>query len=217
MVLVKPADVSDAKRRLAEILKRRGTATVAELATDLAVTPAAVRQHLADLESHGLVRSERGNGHGPGRPPGLWELTPLASSFFPDRHADLTVELIGAMRRALGDEGLQRVIDRRSEEQVRSYRAGMGAGAASVDDRVEALARRRTAEGYMAEARADDDGTWLLVENHCPVCEAATACTGLCRAELEVFQRVLGDDVSIERERHLLAGDQRCTYRIRRR
>ena len=65
----------------------------------------------------------------------------------------------------------------------------------------------------MAEVRVDGRDV-VLVEHHCPVCEAATACTGLCRAELELFRDVLGSDVSVTREQHLLSGDERCAYRI---
>ena len=54
----------------------------------------------------------------------------------------------------------------------------------------------------------------LLVEHHCPIAEAARACTGLCQSELELFQRVLGDDVVVERTQHLMAGDMRCAYRV---
>jgi predicted ArsR family transcriptional regulator len=32
---------------------------------------------------------------------------------------------------------------------------------------------------------------------------------------LELFRSVLGDDVSVEREEHLLSGGARCTYRLR--
>jgi len=71
-------------------------------------------------------------------------------------------------------------------------------------------------DAYMAEARKSDDGGYLLVENHCPVCSAAAACTGLCRAELEVFQQVLGEDVTVERSDHILAGARRCAYRVTR-
>jgi predicted ArsR family transcriptional regulator len=82
--------------------------------------------------------------------------------------------------------------------------------------RVAALARQRTVEGYMAEARVDGDAV-LLIEHHCPVCLAAAACTGLCRGELELFRGVLGADVDVERTQHLIAGDPRCVYRIRER
>jgi predicted ArsR family transcriptional regulator len=72
----------------------------------------------------------------------------------------------------------------------------------------------REAEGYMAEAQAAEDGSVLLVENHCPICAAARACQNFCRSELDVFRRVLGPDVQVERVEHQLAGARRCAYRI---
>jgi predicted ArsR family transcriptional regulator len=54
----------------------------------------------------------------------------------------------------------------------------------------------------------------LLVENHCPICAAARACQNFCRSELDVFRRVLGPDVQVERVEHQLAGARRCAYRI---
>jgi predicted ArsR family transcriptional regulator len=66
----------------------------------------------------------------------------------------------------------------------------------------------------MAEVVPQKDGDFLLVENHCPICVAATACLGLCGAELEVFQKVLGRDVAIERTEHIVSGARRCAYRI---
>ena len=81
--------------------------------------------------------------------------------------------------------------------------------------RLEALANIRTGEGYMAEVVEDSDGSLLLIENHCPICDAARVCTGLCAGELEVFQTVLGSRVQIERGEHILEGSRRCTYRIR--
>jgi predicted ArsR family transcriptional regulator len=79
--------------------------------------------------------------------------------------------------------------------------------------RVRALGERRTAEGYLAEVISDADDL-LLIEHHCPICSAATACQGLCRSELEVFQAALGPSVTVTREQHVLSGDARCTYRI---
>jgi len=54
----------------------------------------------------------------------------------------------------------------------------------------------------------------LLVERHCPISAAAQTCAGLCGGELDLFRRVLGDDVRVERTQHLLAGDACCAYRI---
>ena len=66
----------------------------------------------------------------------------------------------------------------------------------------------------MARVERDEDGTLLLVENHCPICEAAATCQGLCAAELEVFQNVLGTSVRVERVEHIQQGARRCAYRI---
>lgn len=207
--------VTQAKQRLLERIKRAGSATTAELASVQGLTEVAVRQHLRALETNGLVEQKTLSASGRGRPAMHWSLTPLASSLFPDRHAELAVGLIRALGSAVGEEGLQRVIDERAREQVRAYRRSIPSSPASLQVRVQALADRRTAEGYMAEVIAEGDDAYLLTEHHCPICDAATTCMGLCTAELDVFRRALGSDVHVERVKHLLSGDSCCTYRIR--
>jgi len=64
----------------------------------------------------------------------------------------------------------------------------------------------------MADHWQEADGSFMLVENHCPICAAATVCAGFCRSELETFRAVLGAD--IERSEHILAGARRCAYHI---
>ncbi len=71
----------------------------------------------------------------------------------------------------------------------------------------------RTEEGYMAEVKRDQ-GAFLFIENHCPICAAATACQGFCSTELDLFRAVLGEGVSIERVTHIVSGDRRCAYRV---
>ena len=201
------------KRRIVERLKR-ADAKVADLARALDMTEAGVRQHLDALEQHGLVVSRPGTAEGRGRPPTVWALTDLAQDLFPDRHDDLTVELISAVRSALGDRGLQRVIDARADGQRAVYNDAVPKRGA-LRARAEALARVRTEEGYVAEVVDDPDGRGvLLVEHHCPICTAATSCPGLCGSELELFREVLGPKVTVERTQHIIAGDRRCTYRI---
>lgn len=206
--------LSEAKRRLVELLKRTGPGTAGELAGKLGLTDVAVRQHLQALEANGLVTQEKQPPRGRGRPSVRWSLTSLADDLFPDRHADLTVGLIAAAREAFGADGLKRLIEVRSREQTAAYSRAVPGAKAPLAKRVRALAKQRTAEGYMAEAVAEDDGSLLLIEHHCPICEAARSCTGLCSAELEVFREVLGDGVSVERVEHLLAGGDRCAYRV---
>ena len=206
--------LTGAKRRVLERLKRTGRATAGDLARSLGLTAVAIRQHLLALERGRLVTSSTPAPAGRGRPSIVWSLTPLANEVFPDRHSDLTVDLISAARAAFGEEGLERIVAQRARQQTRAYRDRL-ARAPALKDKVKALAAQRTAEGYMAEMRRDPDGGYLLVEHHCPICEAATSCTGLCSAELEVFQKSLGRGVRVERSEHLLSDGDRCVYRIR--
>lgn len=208
---------TDAQRRIVELLKRRGPATAAELASALGMTDVAIRQHLQPLEAAGLALSQKQAIQGRGRPSMRWELTDLAMQLFPDRHGELTVGLIEAMSRAFGEAGLERIIQSRANEQVQGYRSLVPSAKSSLKSRVEALARQRTAEGYLAEVVVERPGCYLLIEHHCPICEAAKCCLRLCGAELEVFQKTLGPNVKVERTAHLLSGDRRCAYRIQKR
>lgn len=208
-------ELSDAKRRIIDQLKRVEGATAPQLAESFGLTDTAVRQHLEALEAAGLVARTTTAPTGRGRPPVTWRLTALAGELFPDRHADLTVELVEAVRTSLGDEALERVLAARAAHQVDAYRRLFGAGAA-VPVRVRRLATQRSAEGYLAEVLADGEDL-VLVEHHCPIAEAAHACVDLCAKELETFRAALGDDVEVDRTQHLVSGDTRCAYRIRRR
>jgi predicted ArsR family transcriptional regulator len=193
------------------LLKTRGPQTTADLGAALKITGEAARQQLVKLVADGLVATTS-RPRGVGRPAQVWRLTDKGHARFPDTHAELTVHLLGAIRSELGEAALDRLIAARAAESLAAYAAALE-GAASLGERVARLAEARTREGYMAECQREGDG-FLLVENHCPICAAATACQGFCRAECNVFQQALGKDVSVERTEHIVGGDRRCAYRV---
>lgn len=203
------------RRSIIDLLKQHGPQSAQSLADWLGVSAMAVRQHLYRLEQERLVTYAE-EPRPLGRPAKLWRLTDAADEFFPDGHAELAVALIATLTKSFGSDGLETLIRERAREQLADYRKRVPRRA-SLRKRLEALAGIRTREGYMAEVLADEDGSLLLVENHCPICSAATACTGLCSAELATFQGVLGPDVSVERTEHAVAGDRRCVYRVKER
>jgi predicted ArsR family transcriptional regulator len=209
-----PALEPRTRRSLLERLKQDGPQDAGALAGELGVSAMAVRQHLYALEKEGLVGFEE-QARPVGRPAKLWRLTPQADRFFPDGHADLTLSLLAAMREAFGDAGLEKLLTVRTAEQIAAYRRRVDRGG-PLKARLQALARVRSEEGYMAAVETvEEGGGFLFVENHCPVCAAARTCQGLCASELEVFRQVLGPDVSVERGDHILAGARRCAYRVR--
>jgi predicted ArsR family transcriptional regulator len=83
----------------------------------------------------------------------------------------------------------------------------------SLESKLQTLVTLREQEGYMAELEKDEHG-FILIENHCPICKAATRCPSLCQSELNVFQSLLGSETKIERDEHIISGQRRCVYRI---
>lgn len=199
-------------------LKREGPVSADDLAEKLGVTPMAVRQHLAALEADGLAAPApapaEARAKTRGRPLTRWRASEAADAHFPDSHSLLAADLIGQMKKAFGEAGLDRLLALRTGDQERAYRAETDR-AKTLKGKLEALTRIREREGYMPEFRRDpESGGFLFVENHCPICSAAKLCQGLCREELALFHRVLGAGTRIERVSHILAGAGRCAYRI---
>jgi predicted ArsR family transcriptional regulator len=201
------------RRALLDLLKLEGPRDSGALARRLGVSAMAVRQHLYELQERLLVTFEA-EPRPMGRPAKLWRLTPEADRFFPNGHADLTRGLLAAAGRAFGPGGLERIVDARVREQISEYRRHVDPRA-PLRGRLAALARLRTAEGYLAQVLPQRDGSFLLVENHCPISAAAAQCRQLCSGELQVFEAVLGRRVSVERTEHILGGARRCAYRVR--
>ncbi|ELM3719952.1 transcriptional regulator [Aeromonas hydrophila] len=193
------------------LLKSHGPQSAAELGEQLQMTSMGARQHLMTLEADGWV-SFNDEARGRGRPVRLWHLTEQAWQRFPDSHSELTLQLIDNIQQLFGEVGMERLIAQREQQQLARYQAELTQPA--LADRLAALTAQRTREGYMADFRQEEDGSWLLWESHCPICAAARACRGFCRSELEMFRRLLAP-AGVEREQYLLEGDHRCLYRIR--
>jgi predicted ArsR family transcriptional regulator len=206
-----PSREGKTRRAIVKLLKAEGALDSTRLARRLRLTPMAVRQHLYALQREKLVTADE-RPVPRGRPAKHWRLTREADRLFPDAYAELSVALIGAMGEAFGPSGMQKVLESRHAAQRREYSARIPASA-PLADKLRALARQRTKEGYMAEVKREGDG-FLFIENHCPICAAASVCQGFCTTELDLFRAVLGPGVAVERSEHILAGDRRCVYRV---
>ena len=99
-----------------------------------------------------------------GRPAVLWSLSGLAQEVFPDRHADLTLDLLESVREAFGEKGLEQLVATRAKRQAEAYRGLLPDGQAPLKKRLEALANQRSAEGYMAEVRRESRGSFLAMK-----------------------------------------------------
>ncbi|TNE79942.1 MAG: transcriptional regulator [Bacteroidetes bacterium] len=194
------------------ILKMQGSVTLAGLAGELGISKEGARLHLLKLMEKEWVQTES-KSEGVGRPVAYFTLTEKGLANFPDTHAQVTVELLQSVKKLLGDNALDLLISDR-ENQVYARYAKEMSKAKTIEARLTKLSEIRSQEGYMAEWKKEDEA-YFLIENHCPICAAATECQGFCRSELKNFKQLIGDLYEVERVQHIVAGGQRCVYRIR--
>ncbi|WP_319531549.1 metalloregulator ArsR/SmtB family transcription factor [uncultured Cohaesibacter sp.] len=193
-------------------LKMHGAMTSAQMGEKLKTTGEAARQHLTRLSEEGLVSEER-RVAGRGRPSVYWSLTQAGHDHFPNAHADLAVDVLSSIEQALGQDALDTIVAMREARTHERYSCEMDS-LSTLSARVEKLAELRNAEGYMAMTQTDKDGNLVLIENHCPICAAARFCQSFCRSELEIYRKILGPTVEVERTEHILGDAHRCAYRI---
>ncbi|MGR5134806.1 helix-turn-helix transcriptional regulator [Vibrio alfacsensis] len=197
--------------RILQIVKRDGSVTAKQLSSELEMTTMGARQHLQGLEDDGIL-SINDVKVKVGRPTRHWSLTQKGHEQFTDRHGELTIQFIEAVEHIFGKEGLNKVTSEREKLTLQHYQQRLQT-CDSLESKLKMLVSLREKEGYMAELEQDEQG-FILIENHCPICKAATRCPSLCLSELNVFQTLLGHDAKIERTEHIVSGQRRCVYRI---
>ena len=194
------------------ILKNEGEKTLKDLAKMLGITTEGARFQLLKLSNEGYVKSES-RAMGRGRPQQFWSLTKKGHDKFPNRHSELTLRLINKIKKEYGEDALSQIIASTAEDNLNHYRKTIEE-TDTLEEKVRKLAELREREGYMASFKKTDDGDFMLIENHCPICDAASLCQNFCSSELDIFQVVLGPGAQIKRTKHILTGDRRCAYLI---
>lgn len=203
--------ISGASGRFLLLLKTKGPLSTAAIAAELGMTAEGARLQLLKLSEEGAVIAAQ-EAKGVGRPTQVWTLTQKGYAYFPDTHARLTVQLIDTIKDKLGTDVLHTVIDAHEKTTSEKYAAALK-GVATLPEKIACLTEIKKSEGYLAEWSQDEEG-FTLVENHCPIHDAAATCNGFCKAELNSLKKVLGRNVSVSRTSHILSGERRCVYRI---
>jgi DeoR family suf operon transcriptional repressor len=194
--------------------RRLDDATAEEVAELLDMTVSGARQHLAALVDQGLVEAievPRGPGER-GRPRHAYRVTELADALFPKAYGALTNELLGY----LDDEDasvVDRIFARRRDERIRRALVRLEPIDALVD-KVDEVARILDEDGYLATAVAvDPPGTFRVVEHNCAIAAVARRYGQACSSEIEFLRAVL-PGATVERVKHLVAGDPHCAYEV---
>ena len=204
------------RARVARLILENGPATATSLSTRLGLTPAAVRRHLDNLLADGMIESRTARTYGTrgrGRPARLFAITDAGRSAFEHAYDDLATSALRFLAERAGPAAVTDFARRQIADLENRYRAAVGSG--SPSERVKALARALSADGYAASASrapAAGGGGEQLCQHHCPVAHVAAEYPQLCEAETEAFGRLLGTPV--QRLATIANGDGVCTTHV---
>jgi len=202
---------NDSSEQILTLLKKRGKATSKSIADELYITKEGARKHLLNLLAGNYVKSSI-EIMGVGRPSTFYSLTDKGLSRFPDSHADISVQLLRSVKNLLGENALDLLINDRGKIIYDRYSKEISE-AGTLEEKLEALCKKRSEEGYMAEWRKENN-IFYLIENHCPICAAATECQKFCHSESQNFKKLFGNEYIIERVEHIVGNENRCVYKI---
>ncbi|EAU0476121.1 winged helix-turn-helix transcriptional regulator [Paenibacillus sp. UMB7766-LJ446] len=210
MLIVKREEERTTRERILFMLKQQGTMTAREMTAELGLTGMAIRRHLTALEQDGWIEVREARATA-GRPSSVYHLTVRGDNFFPKSYSSLTLELLEELSDSAGSGVVDALFESRRDKLLRSGLPQMKGQ--DLAGRVEELARIQNANGYMADASTEEDGTYVLTELNCPIVQVASVYKQACRCELELFRSLLQADV--ERTECYADGGKKCTYQIR--
>lgn len=203
------ATLPTARRAILVAIKRNGPMRTHDLARELGVTVAAVRQQLVRLAEDGLVTHRR-EPDGRGRPSHTYDLAPAAEMLFPKRYGDLTTELLGYLGGPDGEE-VTRLFERRGRRRLDE--ASPRLAAMTLEERVAELTRILDEDGYLADVERLEDGGWRITEHNCAILSVASGYRQACSSELAFIREAL-PGARVERVAHLMDGAHVCAYEV---
>lgn len=202
---------SDTKRRLLELMKRRGEITLDDATDVIDRARPTLRDHLDQMGRDGLV-ARRSQKQGRGRPRMCYRMTPRAERLFPRQGGTLFAEFL----RYLEERGEEALIEDFFESFWDARRAAVerrlptSVEAASTRQIVDVLEEVLQEGGFMPEVRVQDDRV-TIEECNCPFAEIVEATDRPCASE-GCFYEALFDQV--KRTRHMPEGDVTCAYEL---
>lgn len=185
---------------LIELLRKRGPLSVSQIASARQVTATAVRQRLNRLISEGLIRKDRNDANGRGRPSHRYELTDKAlhkagNNFGGNNFGDLATILWQEIRAVQDPEVRKGLIKRLASSMAAMYADRVEGN--TVAERMDSLRRLLAERDVRFEVKKSTTGLPILEAVQCPYPQLAAIDRGICAVEKMVFDELLGGNVRL--------------------
>lgn len=190
-------------------LRRRGSASAADLAGQFGVSPNAVRQQLVVLERDGLV-AERPVRRGPTKPTLEFSLTKDAQKLFPQAHDKMLSAVLREVREQFGPIGVRQIFDGLARRSVELARLRVNGD--SPARKVEQLADLLRERGVVADVDLIEGG-FALHERNCPYSTVASEHPEMCSVIHHVIDETVGG--SHEQTESLAKGGTECRFELK--
>lgn len=199
------------RRAILLFLKRKGSATMSQLGSEMKVTKEAVRQQLAELHRQGWVQ------RGPwretkvrsGRPTVRYALSPAGDHLFPKAYDELAVEILETLGQQSGPQAIRELLSSMTETRVKQWQAALEGK--KLSEKVRALKNLYLAKDPFTSVSETPDG-FRLVEGNCPFLNVASQQPALCSVTVSALTRLLG--VKVVREERFQSGHGRCVFHV---
>jgi DeoR family suf operon transcriptional repressor len=191
-------------------VKKAQPVTAKELAAAFGLTPNALRRHLKELETEGLVQCAR-QVRGVGGPVLAYTVTAAGEALFPRAYDSALTTLLDTVRSQSGADG---VVDlfRAQWERVAGGAKEELAGL-PLNERAQLLSELLTSHGYMAESTSTSADAALIREHNCVLRSVAERFPEVCAAEETFLAEFLG--AVVERRKHIASGASCCEYCVK--
>src|ERR1051326_7899019 len=175
-----------------ELVRRKGHASAETIASDLGVTPNAVRQHLTNLERDGFVVSHPER-RARGRPSLLFTLTERAHSVFPKRYGQLATMVLQEVQEMGGPEALDELFARVAARHAQAIEKDLDG--LSFEDKLHRVVTWIGRAGTLVEETETDEGVRVTIHN-CPFRNTALKFPQVCTITPQLISRLTGAAVS---------------------
>ena len=205
----------EGRRHVLYTLRRRGEATAADLADQLAMTVSGARARHPRRAGRGRARRRARGAHRPAASR-TSDAGVLGDGHrrrrVPRAYGELTTELLGFLEDEQPDT-LERLFERRRDQRI----AGAHRRLDPLEDleaKVDELTRILDEDGYFATWEPIEGGGFRIVEHNCAIWAVAQRFGQACTSEIEFIRDVLGG-ATVERTHHMASGETHCSYEIR--
>ncbi|KAB8142506.1 winged helix-turn-helix transcriptional regulator [Chloroflexia bacterium SDU3-3] len=188
-------------------LQRHGEASVRDLEEVLGISTTAVREHITNLQTRGLIDTKLVR-TGPGRPKQVYFLTSAAQAQFPKAYDTLVNMLLRELANRQGSEQLDVLLDAVGSRLAEEYKGQIPGE--ELQEKLDGLRKALEARSIPVEVQPSGQGFQVF---SCPYLDVAQEHEAVCRMERRMMEQVLGEDLQIEGT--IREGHRSCSFKVR--